>query len=48
MSTPEIRVLLGDDHAVVRAGYRRLLETTDDITVIAEAISGEESYTKYF
>ncbi|NOR21067.1 MAG: response regulator [Xanthomonadales bacterium] len=48
LNTPEIRVLLGDDHAVVRAGYRRLLETTDDITVIAEADSGEESYTKYF
>ncbi|MEO8629742.1 MAG: response regulator transcription factor [Betaproteobacteria bacterium] len=39
-----IRVLLVDDHAVVREGYRRLLERTSDIQVIAEASSGEEAY----
>lgn len=39
-----VRVVLVDDHAVVREGYRRLLERTQDITVIAEAASGEEAY----
>jgi two-component system invasion response regulator UvrY len=42
-----IRVLLADDHEVVRAGYRRLLESTSDIKVIVEASSGEEAYTAY-
>ncbi len=42
-----IRVLLVDDHEVVRAGYRRLLENTTDIKVIAEAKSGEEAYVYY-
>jgi two-component system invasion response regulator UvrY len=42
-----IRVLLVDDHEVVRAGYRRLLENTPDIQVIAEASSGEEAYSLY-
>ena len=39
-----VRVVLVDDHAVVREGYRRLLERTRDITVIAEVASGEEAY----
>jgi two-component system invasion response regulator UvrY len=42
-----IQVLLVDDHEVVRAGYRRLLENTIDIKVIAEAKSGEEAYSVY-
>jgi two-component system invasion response regulator UvrY len=42
-----IRVLLADDHEVVRAGYRRLLENTPDITVIAEACDGDEAYRAY-
>ena len=42
-----IRVLLTDDHEVVRAGYRRLLESTSDISVIAEAADGEEAYRGY-
>ena len=42
-----IRILLTDDHEVVRAGYRRLLESTPDIEVIAEAASGEEAYSSY-
>lgn len=36
-----IRVLLADDHAVVRAGIRQFLEQASDITVIAEADDGE-------
>ncbi len=39
-----VRVVLVDDHAVVREGYRRLLERTEEITVVAEAASGEEAY----
>jgi DNA-binding NarL/FixJ family response regulator len=40
-------VLLVDDHAVVREGYRRLLERTTDITVIGEAATGEDAYRLY-
>jgi two-component system, NarL family, response regulator DevR len=36
-----IRVLLADDHAVVRAGIRQFLEYADDILVIGEADDGE-------
>lgn len=43
-----IRVLLTDDHEVVRAGYARLLESTPDIDVIADASSGEEACSEYF
>jgi DNA-binding NarL/FixJ family response regulator len=39
-----IEVLLVDDHAVVREGYRRLLEQTEDIRVLAEAGNGEDAY----
>jgi two-component system invasion response regulator UvrY len=43
----QILVLLVDDHPVVRDGFRRLLETTSDIRVIAEADDGETGYTLY-
>jgi two-component system invasion response regulator UvrY len=42
-----IKVLLVDDHEVVRAGYRRLFESTADIEVVAEATNGEEAYALY-
>src|SRR5215472_3909699 len=35
-----IRVLLADDQALVRAGFRMLLEASDDIRVIGEASNG--------
>jgi two-component system, NarL family, response regulator LiaR len=38
-----IRVLLADDHAVVRGGIRALLEHEDGIEVIGEADNGEEA-----
>src|SRR5512140_3840305 len=38
-----IRVLLADDHKVVRAGIRGVLEQAGDIEVIAEASDGEEA-----
>ena len=37
-----IRVLLADDHAMVRAGLREILADTGDITVAAEATNGQE------
>ncbi len=43
-SSNRIRILLVDDHTVVRAGYRRFLEQEPDCQVIAEASSGEEAY----
>ncbi len=39
-----INVMLVDDHAVVRMGFRMLLDATDDIKVIAEAESAEAAY----
>jgi DNA-binding NarL/FixJ family response regulator len=42
-----IGVLLVDDHPVVRAGYRRLLEQAGDIRIVAEAASAEEAYACY-
>jgi two-component system invasion response regulator UvrY len=46
MSTP-IKVLLVDDHAVVRMGFKMLLESADDIKVVAEAESGEQGIKFY-
>jgi DNA-binding NarL/FixJ family response regulator len=40
----EVRIVLVDDHAVVRAGYRRFLEQEPGCSVIGEAASGEEAY----
>jgi DNA-binding NarL/FixJ family response regulator len=38
-----IRVLLADDQVLVRAGFRALLDATDDIEVVGEASDGEEA-----
>jgi len=43
---PGIRVLVVDDHHVVREGLRRMLEMEDGIQVIGEARSGEEAIAK--
>jgi two-component system, NarL family, invasion response regulator UvrY len=42
-----IRVLLVDDHAVVRTGFRLLLQSQPDINVVAEAQSGEAACQIY-
>ena len=42
-----IKVILVDDHAVVRAGFRMLLSTEDSIEVIAEAERGEQACQLY-
>ena len=39
----KIRVLIADDHAVVRRGLRGLLELVDDMEVVGEAADGEEA-----
>lgn len=41
-----IRVLLVDDHTVVRQGLRRMLELEEDMEVVAEATNGEEALDK--
>ena len=38
-----IRVLLADDHDIVRAGLRRLVEECGDMEVVAEAADGQEA-----
>jgi DNA-binding NarL/FixJ family response regulator len=43
-SSTRITVLLVDDHAVVREGYRRLLERSPDVSVVGEAASAAEAY----
>ena len=43
MSLNKTKVLLVDDHELVRAGFRRLLEDGDKFTVIAESGSGEQA-----
>ncbi|MFQ5409244.1 MAG: response regulator transcription factor, partial [Anaerolineales bacterium] len=45
MRSESIRVLLADDHAVVRAGIRQFLERADNIVVVAEADDGEMART---
>jgi len=42
-----IRVLLVDDHAVVRTGFRLLLQAHPEITVVGEADSGEAACQRY-
>jgi two-component system, NarL family, invasion response regulator UvrY len=42
-----ITVLLVDDHAVVRTGFRLLLQSVADISAVHEAESGEVAYQRY-
>jgi NarL family two-component system response regulator LiaR len=39
----KIRVLLADDHAIVRVGIRQFLDSAGDIEVVAEAADGEQA-----
>lgn len=47
MNNEGIRVMLVDDHAVVRAGYKFLLENVGGIEVVAECGSGEEALERF-
>jgi two-component system invasion response regulator UvrY len=44
---PLLRIMLVDDHAVVRMGFRALLDTTADLRVVSECGSGEEALRRY-
>lgn len=44
MRAHPIKIILVDDHAIVREGYRALLERQEDMRVIAEAADGEHAY----
>lgn len=39
-----IRVMLADDHEVVRVGFRMILEQDPDVRVVAEAADGAQAY----
>ncbi len=43
MPDPSIRVVLADDHALVRQGFRRILEDDPGLTVVGEGGSGAEA-----
>ena len=45
-SDQPIRVLLADDHTILRQGIRMLLETQDDIVVVGEAVNGQDAVDK--
>ncbi|MDI3385182.1 response regulator transcription factor [Streptomyces sp. B-S-A8] len=46
MTESPIRLLLADDHPVVRAGLRAVLETEPGLTVVAEAATAEEAVAR--
>jgi DNA-binding NarL/FixJ family response regulator len=46
MTGTAIRLLIADDHPVVRAGLRAVLETEPDLTVVAEAATAEQAVTR--
>ena len=47
MTNAPISVLLVDDHAVVREGYRRLLELSPDVRVAGEAADAAQAYQRF-
>ncbi|EMR12099.1 two component LuxR family transcriptional regulator [Methylophaga lonarensis MPL] len=42
-----LRILLADDHEMLRAGVKHILEQHEHLTVVAEASSGEQAYELY-
>lgn len=42
-----VRILLADDHAIVRAGYRHLLEKQNLYEIVAEAATAEQAYALF-
>lgn len=46
MSAQPIRILLVDDHAIVREGYRSLLEKQPQMQVVGEAEDGNQAYER--
>ncbi|MGE5379236.1 MAG: response regulator transcription factor, partial [Candidatus Aminicenantes bacterium] len=48
MSENTIRVLIADDHNLVRGGIVSLLDSVSDIYVVGEADNGQDLISKYF
>ena len=47
MAVPLVtRILIADDHAIVRSGLRRVLDAQSDLRVVAEAVDGAEAVEK--
>lgn len=46
VTSPKIRVLIADDHAVLRAGLRMLLDAQRDMQVVGEAADGAEAVNR--
>ena len=44
---PDIKILIVDDHAIVREGYRSLLEKQPGMRVVGEASNGAIAYTRF-
>ena len=47
MSTSKLRILIADDHALVRIGLRASIEMEPDFSIVAEAGSGEQTLQQY-
>src|SRR5688500_18659247 len=47
LSEKPIRVLLADDHVVVRMGLRSMVESDSTMVVVGEAANGEEALERY-
>src|SRR5580704_2775957 len=46
MQTEQIKLLIADDHAILRHGLRRILEAESDMAVVGEASTGTEAVKK--
>ena len=47
MTASKITIMLVDDHAIVREGYRALLKKQENLEIVAEAVDGNEAYQRY-
>ena len=47
MTSPEIRVALADDHPVVLAGIKALLQNAPEVKVVGEATAGDEALSLF-
>lgn len=43
---PSVRVVVADDHAIVREGIRQVLDGTEGITVVGEAANGPDAFER--
>ncbi|MDF1588258.1 MAG: response regulator transcription factor [Gammaproteobacteria bacterium] len=47
LHSKNMKVLIADDHAMIRSGLSLMLEQTDEIEVVADVSSGEQAYETY-